>query len=96
MSVDADSQSFKERMVAEIKKIQDELNELKNLKVSISKKPARKTTKRKTVKRKPARKTAKRKTAAKKKTVKRKPARKTAKKKVVRKASKSKKKTRRR
>ena len=61
MSVDADSQSFKERMVAEIKKIQDELNELKNLKVSISKKPARKTTKRKTVKRKPARKTAKKK-----------------------------------
>ena len=93
MSADADSQSFKERMVAEIKKIQDELNELKNLKVSISKKPARKTTKRKTaakkktVKRKPARKTTKRKTAAKKKTVKRK---------VVRKASKSKKKARRR
>lgn len=82
MSADADSQSFKERMVAEIKKIQDELNELKNLKVSISKKPARKTTKRKT--------------AAKKKTVKRKPARKTTKRKVVRKASKSKKKTRRR
>ena len=82
MSADADSQSFKERMVAEIKKIQDELNELKNLKISISKKPARKTTKRKT--------------AAKKKTVKRKPARKTTKRKVVRKASKSKKKTRRR
>ena len=38
MSVDANSQSFKENMIAEIKRIQDELNELKNLKANISKK----------------------------------------------------------
>ena len=86
MSVEASSQSFKEDMIAEIKRIQNELNELKNLKVSISKKSTRK----------PAKKTTKRKTAVKKKTVKRKPAKKTTKRRVVRRASKSKKKSRRR
>ncbi|KFM16624.1 hypothetical protein AAA799P11_01093 [Marine Group I thaumarchaeote SCGC AAA799-P11] len=86
MSVDVNSQSFKEEMIAEIKRIQNELNELKNLKVNISKKSTA---------RKPAKKTTKRKTAAKKKTVKRKPAKKTTKRKT-RRVSKSKKKTRRR
>ena len=80
MSVEATSQSFKEDMIAEIKRIQEELNELKNLKVNISKKSTRK----------PAKKTTK------KKTVKRKPAKKTTKRRVVRKTSKSKKKSRRR
>ena len=87
MSADANNQSFKENMIAEIKRIQEELNELKDLKVNISKKS---TT------RKPAKKTTKRKTAAKKKSVKRKPAKKTTKRKTVRKSTKSKKKTRRR
>ena len=87
MSVDVNTQSFKEDMIAEIKRIQEELNELKNLKANISKKS---TT------RKPAKKTTKRKTAVKKKTVKRKPAKKTTKRRVVRRASKSKKKSRRR
>ena len=87
MSDDANSQSFKDKMVAEIKKIQDELNELKDLKANISKKSTA---------RKPAKKTTKRKTAAKKKTVKRKPAKKTTKRKTAKKTSKSKKKTRRR
>ncbi|RMW38807.1 MAG: hypothetical protein EA447_02405 [Nitrosopumilus sp.] len=85
MSVDVNSQSFNEDMIAEIKKIQDELNELKNLEVKISKKstkkPAKKTAvEKKTVQRKPAKKTA-----VEKKTVQRK---------VVRKTSKSKKKSR--
>ncbi len=87
MSVETNSQSFKENMIAEIKRIQDELNELKNLKANISKK---------SIVRKPAKKTTKRKTAAKKKTVKRKPAKKTTKRKVVRKTTKIKKKSRRR
>ncbi|AFS80496.1 hypothetical protein NKOR_03010 [Candidatus Nitrosopumilus koreensis AR1] len=38
MSVDANSQSFKEDMIAEIKRIQEELNELKNIKKRITKK----------------------------------------------------------
>lgn len=64
MSVDVNSQSFNEDMIAEIKKIQDELNELKNLEVKISKKstkkPAKKTAvEKKTVQRKVVRKTSK-------------------------------------
>jgi hypothetical protein len=64
----------------EIKAIEDEINELKNLKETKSKrKPVRKSAaKKKVVKRKPARKSA-----AKKKVVKRKPARKSAAKKKV-------------
>ncbi|MCV0431605.1 hypothetical protein, partial [Nitrosopumilus sp.] len=66
--------SFRIEMVAEIKKIQSELNELKAMKRNIAKtpskrKPAKKTVaKKKAVKRKPAKKTV-----AKKKAVKRKP-----------------------
>lgn len=46
MSVDVNSQSFKEDIIAEIKRIQNELNELKNLKKNISKrKPAGKASK---------------------------------------------------
>lgn len=41
MSVDVNTKSFNENMIAEIKKIQEELNELKNLKVNISKKSTR-------------------------------------------------------
>ncbi|PBO84647.1 MAG: hypothetical protein COA77_08335 [Thaumarchaeota archaeon] len=83
----------------EINLIQNEIEKLKNLKVSkpkrrvVKRKPARKTAKRRVVKRKPARKTAKR------RGVKRKPARKTAKRRVVKRkparSSKSKRKTRR-
>ena len=68
MSENTSSQSFKESMMAEIKRIQNELNELKNLKTNISKKsttkkPAKKTTKKKTAaKKKPAKKTTKKKT----------------------------------
>jgi hypothetical protein len=72
---ETNNESFKAEMIAEIKRIQSELNELKIIKKNIVKKSAKK----KVVKRKPARKTT-----AKKKVVKRKPARKTtAKKKVV-------------
>jgi len=76
MSDEINNDSFKTEMIAEIKRIQIELNELKNIKRNIIKKskkrkPARKSAaKKKTVKRKPARKSA-----AKKKTVKRKPRR---------------------
>ena len=74
MSDEISHDSFKIEMIAEIKRIQMELNELKNIKRNIiqkskKSKPARKSAaKKKTVKRKPARKSA-----AKKKTVKRKP-----------------------
>ena len=72
--------SFKAEMIAEIKKIQTELNKLKNIKKSIGRKPARKSVvKKKVVKRKPARKSV-----VKKKVVKRKPARKTIKRKTTR------------
>ena len=57
---DANNDSFKVEMIAEIKRIQLELNELKTIKKNITKKSA---------KRKPARKTV-----AKKKVAKRKPA----------------------
>jgi hypothetical protein len=70
---ETNNDSFKAEMIAEIKRIQTELNELKDIKKNIGKKPARKSAaKKKVVKRKPARKSA-----AKKKVVKRKPARKT-------------------
>jgi len=78
---EANNDSFKAEMIAEIKRIQTELNELKEIKKNIVKKPARKSTaKKKVVKRKPARKST-----AKKKVVKRKPARKTIKRKTRRK-----------
>ena len=66
---EANDESFQSNMLAEIKRIQVELTELKDMKKSIARKPARKTVKKKVVKRKPARKTVK------KKVVKRKPAR---------------------
>ncbi|KAF6244697.1 hypothetical protein [Nitrosopumilus sp. b2] len=62
---DPSSQSFRENMIAEIKRIQNELNEIKTMRTEISakRKPAKKTVKRKpakkTVKRKPAKKTVK-------------------------------------
>ncbi|MBT6469233.1 MAG: hypothetical protein HOK63_06265, partial [Thaumarchaeota archaeon] len=76
--------SFQKNMLAEIKRIQEELNNLKDIKKNITKKivkrkPDRKSAaKKKVVKRKPDRKSA-----AKKKVVKRKPARKSAAKKKV-------------
>ena len=71
---EVNNQSFRADMLAEIKKIQEELNDLKDIKKNISKKPARKSAaKKKVTKRKPARKSA-----AKKKVTKRKPARKTS------------------
>jgi len=70
---EANNESFRANMLAEIKRIQEELNNLKDIKKKISKKPARKSAaKKKVTKRKPARKSA-----AKKKVTKRKPARKT-------------------
>ena len=58
MSVDASNDTFRKNMLDEIKRIQNELIELKNIKENITK-PARKTAaKKKAVKRKPARKTA--------------------------------------
>jgi len=70
MSDDTSNETFRKNMLNEIKRIQNELIELKNIKKKITK-PARKTaSKKKVVKRKPARKTA-----SKKKVVKRKPAR---------------------
>jgi len=72
---DTNNDSFRTEMIAEIKRIQSELNELKDIKKSMTRKPARKTTaKKKVAKRKPDRKTT-----AKKKVAKRKPARKTSK-----------------
>ena len=78
---ETNNDSFKAEMIAEIKKIQSELNELKIIKKNIVKKSSKRKTaaKKKVVKRKPARKTA-----AKKKVVKRKPARKTVKRKTTR------------
>ena len=91
MSDDTSNETFRKNMLDEIKRIQNELIELKNIKENITK-PARKTAaKKKAVKRKPARKTA-----AKKKAVKRKPARKTAaKKKAVKRKTAAKRRARR-
>ena len=59
--------SFKAEMIAEIKKIQTELNKLKDIKKNIGRKPARKSAaKKKVVKRKPSRKAIKRKTTRRK------------------------------
>jgi hypothetical protein len=59
---ETNNDSFKAEMIAEIKRIQTELNELKDIKKNIGKKPARKSAaKKKMVKRKPARKTTRRK-----------------------------------
>ena len=64
---ETNNDSFKAEMIAEIKKIQTELNKLKDIKKSIGRKPARKSAvKKKAVKRKPARKTIKRKTTRRK------------------------------
>ena len=72
---DTINDSFKAEIIAEIKRMQSELNELKIIKKNIVRKPARKSAaKKKVAKRKPARKSA-----AKKKVAKRKPARKTSK-----------------
>ena len=77
---ETNNDSFKAKMIVEIKRIQTELNELKEIKKNIVKKPARKSAaKKKVVKRKPDRKSA-----AKKKVVKRKPDRKTVKRKTTR------------
>jgi hypothetical protein len=60
---ETNNDSFKVEIIAEIKRIQIELNELKDIKKKIEKKPAKKTAaKKKAVKRKPAKKTIKRKT----------------------------------
>jgi hypothetical protein len=72
MSTEANNDSFIANLLAEIKEIQGELNELKIMKRSIGRKSTKRKTVRRTVKRKPARK-VKRKPARK---VKRKPARK--------------------
>ena len=77
---ETNNDAFKEEIIAEIKRIQSELNELKNIKINIGRKSARKNAaKKKVVKRKPARKST-----AKKKVVKRKPARKSTKRKTSR------------
>ena len=73
MSTEANNDSFIANLLAEIKEIQGELNELKIMKRSIGRKSTKRKTVRRTVKRKPARK-VKRKPARK---VKRKPARRT-------------------
>jgi len=58
---EANNESFRANMLAEIKRIQEELNNLKDIKKKISKKPARKSVaKKKVAKRKPARKTRRR------------------------------------
>jgi hypothetical protein len=77
---ETNNDSFKAEIIAEVKRMQRELTELKEIKKNIVKKSARKTVvKKKVVKRKPARKTV-----VKKKVVKRKPARKTTKRKATR------------
>ncbi len=73
MSTEANNDSFIANLLATIKEIQGELNELKIMKRSIGRKSTKRKTVRRTVKRKPARK-VKRKPARK---VKRKPARRT-------------------
>ena len=70
MSDEINHDSFKIEMIAEIKRIQMELNELKNIKRNIIQKTKKRQPARKSAAKK---KTVKRKSAAKKKTVKRKP-----------------------
>ena len=93
---EANNGSFKAEMIAEIKKIQMELNDIKNdIEKNIEGKPAKKTTvKKKMIKKKPAKKTTvkkkmikkkpAKKTTVKKKMIKKKPAKKTIKKKTTR------------
>ena len=78
MSSETNNDAFRANVLAEIKSIIAELQELKNFKTKVVRKPARRTTKKKTAKRKPARKTTKRKAA------KRKPARRTTKRRTSR------------
>ena len=60
---EVNNDAFKAEIIAKVKRMQSELNELKDVKKNIGKKPARKTAaKKKVVKRKPARKAVKRKT----------------------------------
>ena len=75
MSTETNNDTFITNMLATIKEIQGELNELKIMKRSIGRKSTKRKTVRRTVKRKPARRTVKRKPA--RRTVKRKPARRT-------------------
>ena len=70
MSDDISNETFRKNMLDEIKKIQNELIELKNIKKNTTKSKRKSVAKKKVVKRKPARKSV-----AKKKVVKRKPAR---------------------
>ena len=63
MSTETNNDSFITNMLATIKEIQGELNELKIIKRGIVKKSAKRKTVRKSVKRKTARKSVKRKTA---------------------------------
>jgi len=65
MSTETNNDSFITNMLATIKEIQGELNELKIIKRGIVKKSAKRKTVRKSVKRKTARKSVKRKTARK-------------------------------
>ncbi len=95
MSAEISDDSFRANMIAQIKEIQEALNELKTIKRKVVKKSSKKkTSKRKSVKRKSARKSVKKKSA--RKSVKKKSARKSVKKKSARKGTKSKRKTSRR
>ncbi len=66
MSAETNNDSFRANILAEIKKIQGEINKLTAIKKSIGKKSTKRKTARKSVKRKTARKSVKRKTARKK------------------------------
>ena len=63
MSTETNNDSCIENMLAKIKEMQGELNELKIIKSGILKKSTKRKTARRTVKRKTARRTVKRKTA---------------------------------
>ena len=63
MSTETNNDAFIANMLATIKEIQGELNELKIIKRGIVKKSTRRKPARRTVKRKPARRTVKRKTS---------------------------------
>ncbi len=94
MSAETSNDSFIANMLATIKEIQAELNELKIIKRGIVKKSTKRKAARRTVKRKAARRTVKRKAA--RRTVKRKAARRTVKRKAARRGTKAKRKTNRR
>jgi len=63
LSAETNNDSFRVNILAEIKKIQAEINKLNTIKKSIGKKSSKRKTARKSVKRKTARKSVKRKTA---------------------------------